>query len=704
MGRRRPARGRHRAGSAARGAAARRPALGRGAGRAGRAHGRRPDLVGRHVAGGDGEPATHRGRAGPVDGSRAASGKVWRARCPLPAAAPRGAGARARTAPVRGQRDRGAAPVRRAARGRPVRAGRPESRHAGRVQAAGPGRGELGHGARPGGVRDGQGGRRPRHAPERTARVGRVRRGQLRRDPREPARERVVRSRKGRVYGRRHSQDRALRASGERYPVPRRDRRHEPRAAGEDPARGAGARDRAGGGRRDDPHRRAPHRGHQPRSQGGDQAGALPRRPLLSPRGRHDPAPDARGAGRRSGVAHRLLRPPVRRPLRQRDSRDLGPRARAASLPRLRALLVSIARPDEATMWSSSGPYLTLGKRGVHPDELRRRMPQAFHRIMEHLQALFKAQVEALECQQRGDAPGVVAALLRAGRLEEEVDRDIQARAWYEVALRVAEALQDRRPEVEALHALGYVCLALGEYAAGARHFQRSLALAEAEFDQAGATAASEGLGDVALAQGQWGGAQAWYSRGLRLAEAASDAPRAGRLERQLGVMARKQRDLAAAGEFLRRARERFEAAGPPDEMARVLNEQGRLDAQLGRYTAASAAYREALAWAQRAPRDARLELSIRLNLAELDLEAGRLLEAEAELRRAEQVAIGGPPNPPPAPIYTPLGPLAGAPGDRTRCGFFGQALQLARAVERAVATQAPVYHADGLFRPAIRA
>src|SRR5439155_794861 len=204
-------------------------------------------------------------------------------------------------------------------------------------------------------------------------------------------------------------------------------------------------------------------------------------------------------------------------------------------------------------------------------------------------------------------------------------------------ALRVAEALQDRRPEVEVLRALGYIGLALGEYAAGARQFQRSLALAEAEFDQAGATAASEGLGDVALAQGQWGGAQAWYSRGLRLAEAASDAPRAGRLERQLGVLARKQRDLAAAGDLLRRARERFEAAGLADEMAGVLNEQGRLDAHLGRYTAASAAYREALAWAQRAPRDARLELSIRLNLAELDLEAGRLLEAEAELRRAEQ-------------------------------------------------------------------
>ncbi len=214
-----------------------------------------------------------------------------------------------------------------------------------------------------------------------------------------------------------------------------------------------------------------------------------------------------------------------------------------------------------------------------------------------------------------------------------------------------------------------------------------------------GATAASEGLGDVALAQGQWGGAQAWYRRGLRLAEAASDAPRVGRLERQLGVLARKQRDLAAAGEFLRRARERFEVAGLAEEMARVLNEQGRLDAQLGRYTAASAAYREALAWGQRAPRDARLELSIRLNLAELDLEAGRLLEAEAELRRAEQVAIGGHVIRPLAQIYVLMGRLRGAQGDETGFVFFEQAIELAKAVERSVATEAHVYHAYGLFR-----
>src|SRR5439155_909292 len=69
----------------------------------------------------------------------------------------------------------------------------------------------------------------------------------------------------------------------------------------------------------------------------------------------------------------------------------------------LRALLVSISRPDERALWSSSGPYLTLGKRGVQPEELRRRMPQAFHVITEHLQTLYRAYVDALECQQRGD-------------------------------------------------------------------------------------------------------------------------------------------------------------------------------------------------------------------------------------------------------------------------------------------------------------
>lgn len=368
------------------------------------------------------------------------------------------------------------------------------------------------------------------------------------------------------------------------------------------------------------------------------------------------------------------------------------------ALAPLRALLVSIARPDERSQWSSSGPYLTLGKRGIQPDELRRRMPTAFQQVTEHLQGLYRAYVEALECQQRSDGPGVVAALLKGARREESVARPSQAQAWYQVALAVAEGLQDRRPEVEALGALAHVFLALGRYVEGARHFQRALALAEAEFDQAGAIAACEGLGDVALAQREWAGAHAWYARGLRLAEASGDTLRMGRLERQLGVLARLQGDLAAAGDHLRRARECFESAGAAAEMARVLNTQGQLDAQLGRQAAAATAYREALAWAQGAPRDLGTEVAIRLSLAELHLDAERFLEAEEEMRRAEQVAIAR--NLPGrlAEIYTLMGKLRGQQEDETGFVFFEQAIDLCRMVEHAPATEAHVYLEYGLF------
>src|SRR2546423_9094650 len=172
-----------------------------------------------------------------------------------------------------------------------------------------------------------------------------------------------------------------------------------------------------------------------------------------------------------------------------------------------------------------------------------------------------------------------------------------------------------------------------------------------------------------------------------------------GRLERGLGVLARKHLALAAACNYQRRALERFEAAGRADEMARVLDAQGQLDTQLGRHTAAAAAHREALAWAQRAPRAPGLELSIRLNLAELDLEAGRWLDAEGELRRAEQVAIAANLAGRLAQIYTLMGKLRGAQQDETGFVFFEQAIELARAVERSPAAEAQVDHAYGLFR-----
>jgi len=351
--------------------------------------------------------------------------------------------------------------------------------------------------------------------------------------------------------------------------------------------------------------------------------------------------------------------------------------------------------------WGSGGPYLTVGKRDVEPGELARSMGPVLAFVAEHITALYGAYVEALERQERNDAPGAVTAVVGAGRLEEKVGRLSQAQAWYEVALALAETLQDRRPEVETLLAIGNVCLTLGQYAEGARHYQRALVLAEAEFNQAGAVDASLGLGNAAFERAEWPGARAWYSRALRLTEAANDRLRLGLIEHRLGLLERRQGDLAAAGDHLRRARECFEQLNGEAalDLARVLDAQGELDAALGRPAPAAGAFREALAWVRRDRHDAGLDVTIRLHLAELLLDTGRWLEAEEEMRRAEQLAITSNQTRGLVRIYTLLGTLRGRQSDETGFVFFEQAISLCRALEGPPIDEARVYHAYGLFR-----
>ncbi len=370
-----------------------------------------------------------------------------------------------------------------------------------------------------------------------------------------------------------------------------------------------------------------------------------------------------------------------------------------ALLP-LRALLISASRPDERQVWSSSGPYLTLGKRGVQPEDVRRRLDQAVQRMSAHVEALFRAYIDALEADQQRDGAGVVAALLGAGRLEQGVGRFPQAKVWYDTGLSVAEALPNRRPEIESLRALGELDLGSGRSLEGARHYQRALALAEAEFDQIGAVAACEGLGDAALAQTQWPGAQAWYTRGLRLAQQSEQGLAIGRLLHRLGRLAALQGDRTAAAEQLRAAAERFEAANAAKEMAQVLNSRGTLEADGGQATVAAASYREALAWARRADEhDIALEVSIRVNLARLQLDLDRLLEAEEQMRRAEQLAIAGNLVGNLIQVYLLMGELRGRQNDAGGFVFFEQAIELCHTLERSPIFEARAYQAYGEYK-----
>src|SRR5439155_26707034 len=88
--------------------------------------------------------------------------------------------------------------------------------------------------------RYGQGARRPGAAFQFVAALARLSLGELRRDPRDAARERVVRLRPGGVHGRGPRQEGALRNGRRRDALPRRGGRHAALDAGEAAAGPAG--------------------------------------------------------------------------------------------------------------------------------------------------------------------------------------------------------------------------------------------------------------------------------------------------------------------------------------------------------------------------------------------------------------------------------------------------------------------------------
>lgn len=366
------------------------------------------------------------------------------------------------------------------------------------------------------------------------------------------------------------------------------------------------------------------------------------------------------------------------RPLRVEQALRLVPELEV--LAPLRALLVSTSQPDDARAWASSGPYLTVGKRQLELGELRREVTPLLRRIGEHVSSLYDAVVEALEKEVRGEGADAVRALLRGGEREESVDRCVQALAWYELAVELAEGLHDRGAEIEALLKLGALSEQVARYAEGARAYQRAFALAEAEFDAAGTMRAGQGLGDMALAQGSYAGAESWYARGLSVAEAASDDLRVAELHRDLAEVLRRKGDLEGAAARLRRARQILEPLEQWRELARAWDVEGMLEAQRGGPEGALAAFGEALACIRRLDSEPRLEVSVRIHLAELYLRLERLLEAEDEIRRAEGIAIVHNLEQRLIRVYAMMGRLAGRRGDEAGFVFFEKALELCRA------------------------
>ena len=369
----------------------------------------------------------------------------------------------------------------------------------------------------------------------------------------------------------------------------------------------------------------------------------------------------------------------------------------------LRGLLFSSALSEQGD-WAGTGQKLTVGKREVSSEEMRRHMANVLAQIVAHFSSLYEGYVRAVECLEQERPSDAVSSLVDAGRREETAGRLAQARVWLGVALGIAKGLQNRKPEVETLVALGRLSSVLGSLKESARHFRRALAIAEFERDDAGASHACEGLGHVETERSDWAAAKRWFTRALELAEGSGDEHRIAQMLHALGEHARRTGELDTATDTLRRAHERFEAQMNEEDMARVLTTEALVLADLGQPARAATAYREALAWAWRADRAPATEVFIRLNFARLHIETASFIEAEEEIRKAEQLAITGNMMRQLVQIYTMLGRLRGRQADEAGFVFFEQAVALARMLGRVPGLEAEVYQEYAAFKHAVGA
>lgn len=372
------------------------------------------------------------------------------------------------------------------------------------------------------------------------------------------------------------------------------------------------------------------------------------------------------------------------------------------SLAPLRSLVVTVSRPDEMRAWSSSAAYMTMGKRGVEPSELKSRLGILLQRVAHQLAEQYEAAISVIDRCQRGQTAEAVAILLGAGAREQRAGRLSAAQAWYSVALDIAEGLSDRRPEIAALLALGGIDRHGGTFSEAARRYQRCLALAEAEGDDGGALDASMALGEIAVVLGNLAGARAWCTRGLRQAQAGDHRVMMGRVFRQLAALALREGQLGDARIALLRARSCFRLDEDAADLARVLQAHGALHEALKDRIAAAADYREALMWTLLHGNVPELELSVRLSLARLHMRGERRLEAEEDMRRAEERAIEEGLPFWLVRVYLQMGEARGMAGDGDGFVFFEQALDLCRSLERTSLLEAAAYRAYADFRKAL--
>jgi tetratricopeptide (TPR) repeat protein len=353
--------------------------------------------------------------------------------------------------------------------------------------------------------------------------------------------------------------------------------------------------------------------------------------------------------------------------------------------------LIGASRLDSDKLWARSGAYATVGKRVVDPARVEELVRVRLERGQQRLREMFDLVLGAIHEHQAGNQATAAEMMIRAGEMEEDDRRLDKADRIYHMALGIAEDLREKETHVLALRRLGRTARSAGRLDQAAAWYEQSYQLAADSLDRKGQVIACQGMGNVCYDRGERDRARRWWEQGLQLVAGLNEPALEWPLFSNLAALSMREGDLEESERLLERTLESMEQAGAPDARIFWLNNRGLLLLEHGDSAQAEALFREALEAAE-----GHWELPPRINLGEALCAQGRLLEAEDEARRAEEVAIVHRLVPDLVDVYNLLGSIARERCDEEGLVFYEQALRVCheRALPRK--TQAAILHGYG--------
>lgn len=353
--------------------------------------------------------------------------------------------------------------------------------------------------------------------------------------------------------------------------------------------------------------------------------------------------------------------------------------------------VIGASRVDLDKVWARSGAYATVGKRVVDPARVDELVRVLLDRSQQRLREMFDLVLGAIREQQAGNPGTAAEMLIRAGEMEESDRRLDKAERIYAMALGISQDLREKGMHVLALRRLGRTARTAGRLDEAWTWYEQSWQLAVDGMDVEGQVIACQGLGNLCDDRGERERARTWWEKGLEMAAGLDHPALEWPLYINLSVLSMLEGDLAESERLLDRAREQMQQAGAPDARMYWLNNRGLLLLEHGDSAAAEAVFREALERAE-----GHWELTMRVNLGEALRAQARLLEAEDEARRAEEVAIVHRLVPDLIDVYNLLGSIARDRCDEEGFVFYEQALRVCH--ERALPhkTEAAILHGYG--------